>query len=152
MNMTKGRREGFPLRPSSRGLSMDAISRRAWLHCAARVGGVTAATALVLFHSTVWAHAFVSRSEPRNGATLGEPPARISIWFDGPIESLFAMIRVENDDKRRVDKGDGRVHPGDHKLLEIGLPPLPPGRYRVFWSVIARDGHQREGNFSFLVK
>ena len=131
---------------------MDVISRRAWLHCAARASGLLVATALVLCHRTAWAHAFVSRSEPRGGATLGEPPAQIRIWFDGPIESLFAMIRVENSDKRRVDKSDGRVHPSDNTFLEVGLPPLPPGRYRVFWSVIARDGHQREGDFSFLIK
>ena len=131
---------------------MDIIARKAWLRCVARASGLLVVTVLVVFHSTSWAHAFVSRSEPRGGATLGEPPAQIRIWFDGPIESLFAMIRVENGDKRRVDKGDGRVHPGDNRLLQVGLPPLPPGRYRVFWSVIARDGHQREGDFSFLIK
>jgi methionine-rich copper-binding protein CopC len=106
---------------------MDAISQKAWPRGAARVGGLLAAIALVLFHSTTWAHAFVSRSEPRGGTTLGEPPAQISIWFDGPIESLFAMIRVENGDKRRVDKGDGRVHPGDNRLLEVGSRPTVPG-------------------------
>ena len=131
---------------------MDAILRRTWLRYAARGSGGLAATALVLCHTTAWAHAFVSRCEPRSGATLGEPPAQIRIWFDGLIESLFALIRVENGDKQRVDKGDGRVHSSDNTLLEVGLPPLPPGRYRVFWSVIARDGHQREGDFSFLVK
>jgi methionine-rich copper-binding protein CopC len=131
---------------------MNTLARKAWLRSAARVCSVLAATALVLYYSTAWAHAFVSRSEPRGGATLGEPPTQIRIWFDGPIESLFAMIRVENGDKRRVDKGDGRVHADDNRLLEVGLPPLPPGRYRVFWSVIARDGHQREGDFSFLIK
>ena len=131
---------------------MDAVLRKASVCCAARASGLLAVTALVLFPGTVWPHAFVSHSEPRGGATLGEPPAQISIWFDGPIESLFATIRVENGDKQRVDKGDGRVNPSDNRLLEVGLPPLPPERYRVFWSVIARDGHRREGNFSFLIK
>ena len=106
---------------------MNTIARKAWLRRAASIYGLLVATALVLCHSTAWAHAFVSRSEPRGGATLGESPAQIRIWFDGPIESLFAMIRVENDDKRRVDKGDGRVHSGDNRLLEVTLPPLPPG-------------------------
>jgi methionine-rich copper-binding protein CopC len=44
------------------------------------------------------------------------------------------------------------LNPNDNTLVEVGLPRLPPGRYRVFWSVIARDGHRREGSFSFLVK
>jgi methionine-rich copper-binding protein CopC len=102
--------------------------------------------------SSVWAHAFVSRSEPRTGATIAESPAQVRIWFDGPIEPMFATIAVEDRDKRRVDKGDARVNPSDNRLLEASLPPLRPGRYRVSWSVIARDGHTREGEFSFLLK
>ena len=74
------------------------------------------------------------------------------IWFDGPVETMFLEIRVETEDKRRVDKNDARRSPDDATLVEVGLPRLPAGRYRVFWSVIARDGHRREGSFSFLVK
>jgi methionine-rich copper-binding protein CopC len=107
---------------------------------------------LLLLANGVWAHAFVSRSDPRAGASLDEPPPRIRIWFDGPVEPMFLEIRVESSDKRRVDRRDGRVSSTDNTLVEVGLPPLAPGRYRVFWSVIARDGHRREGNFSFLIK
>ena len=131
-----------------------ALSCRIWSYSAMRVCGlaVIVATALPPLQGRAWAHAFVSRSEPRSGATLGEPPAAIRIWFDGPIEPLFASIHVENSEKRQVDKGDGRVRPDNNRLLEVELPLLPPGRYRVFWSVIARDGHRREGDFSFLIK
>jgi methionine-rich copper-binding protein CopC len=48
--------------------------------------------------------------------------------------------------------GDGRVDPKDPTLLEVSVPPLPPGRYHVFWSVIARDGHRTEGDFPFRIK
>ena len=116
------------------------------------VGGLVVASLVLAFPGQGWTHAFVGRSEPRAGATLGESPPQIRIWFDSPIEPLFATIRVESGDKRRVDNGDGRASTGDNRLLEVGLPPLPPGRYRVFWSVIARDGHRREGAFSFLLK
>jgi copper resistance protein C len=108
--------------------------------------------ALISWQAAAWPHAFVSRSEPRDGATLGEPPSQVRILFDSPIESLFASIRVENEEKRRVDKGDGHVTQGANGLLEVGLPLLPRGRYRVFWSVISRDAHRREGSFSFLIK
>ena len=131
---------------------MDARSRSRWLSAVMLVGGLAVTSAALAFPSRAGAHAFVGRSEPRAGATLGESPAQIRIWFDGPIERLFATIRVESGAKRRVDKGDGRVSIGDNRLLEVGLPPLPPGRYRVYWSVIARDGHRREGGFSFLLK
>jgi len=109
-------------------------------------------TVLGLLPSAACAHAFVSRSEPRAGATLGESPAQIRIWFDGPVEPVSIDIRVESANKRRVGTNDGRLSPADNTLVEVGLPPLSPGRYRVFWSVVARDGHRREGTFSFLVK
>lgn len=114
--------------------------------------GLAMAGVVMASASGVRAHAFVSRSEPRPGATIAEAPPRVRIWFDGPIEPMFATIYVETRDKRRVDKGDGRVGRSDDRLLEVGLPPLSPGRYRVVWSVIARDGHPKEGSFSFLLK
>lgn len=109
-------------------------------------------TALLLIPAGVSSHAFVIRSEPRAGATLAEPPSQIRIWFDGPVEPLFIDLRVENEGKQRTDMGGGRLSPRNNTLIEVGLRPLVPGRYRVFWSVIARDGHRREGDFSFLLK
>ena len=99
-----------------------------------------------------WAHVFPDRSEPRVGSALDAAPGGVRIWFDGAIEPVFSRIRVENAEKRRVDKGDGRVNPGDASLLEVSLPPLPTGTYRVFWSVVARDGHRTEGDFPFRIK
>ena len=79
-------------------------------------------------------------------------PRAVHIWFDGEIEPVFSTIRVEDTDRHRVDGGDGRVNPKDNTLLEVSLPALPPGRYLVFWSVVARDGHRTEGRFPFEVK
>jgi copper resistance protein C len=98
-----------------------------------------------------WAHAFPDHSEPRVGHAVSAPPA-VHIWFDGEIEPVFSTIRVEDADRRRVDRGDGRVDPKDNTVLEVSLPPLAPGRYLVFWSVVARDGHRTEGRFPFEVK
>lgn len=98
------------------------------------------------------AHAFPDHSEPRVGHTLDASPPAVRIWFDGAIEPVFSQIRVEDAEHRRVDKGDGRVSPGDPTLLEVAVPPLPSGRYTVFWSVVARDGHRTEGRFPFGVK
>jgi methionine-rich copper-binding protein CopC len=98
------------------------------------------------------AHAFPDHSDPRVGHTLDASPPAVRIWFDGAIEPLFSQIRVEDTSQRRVDKGDARVDPSDPTLLEVGLPPLTPGRYVVIWSVVARDGHRTGGRFSFRVK
>ena len=110
------------------------------------------AAALLVAPSSGWAHAFPDHSDPRVGHTLDASPPTVRIWFDGAIEPVFSTIRVESADQQRVDKGDGRVDPTDPTLLRISLPPLPSGRYRVFWSVIARDGHRTEGDFPFRIK
>ena len=120
--------------------------------CAALMRGLVIALSLAMFSTGAGARTFISRTEPRSGATVTEPPTQIRIWFDGPVEPVFIDIRVEDNARRRVDMGGGRLSRTENTLVEVGLTPLGPGRYRVFWSVIARDGHRREGNFSFLLK
>ena len=110
-----------------------------------------AALTLLLVAAPAWGHAFPDHSEPRVGWTVNTPPSRVRIWFDGAIEPIFSTITVMNAEKQRVDKGDGRVNPSDNTILEVNLPPLPPGKYRVFWSVVARDGHRTEGDFPFAI-
>ena len=110
------------------------------------------AAALVAAASAAWGHAFPDHAEPRVGATLEGPPGEVRVWFDGEIEPVFSTIRVENGDKQRVDRGDARVSPRDGRLLQVSVPPLPSGKYRVFWSVIARDGHRTEGDFPFRIR
>jgi copper resistance protein C len=109
------------------------------------------AVALALTPAATSAHAFPDHSEPRVGHAV-EAPRSVRIWFDGAIEPVFSTIRVEDRDKRRVDGGDPRVDAKDTTLLEVSLPALPPGGYKVFWSVVARDGHRTEGSFPFQVK
>ncbi|HEX7784943.1 MAG TPA: copper resistance CopC family protein [Methylomirabilota bacterium] len=111
-----------------------------------------AAAALLVTATAAWGHAFPDHSEPRVGHTVEASPPAIRIWFDGAIEPVFSTLRVEDADRRRVDGNDARVAPDDTTLLEVSVPPLGPGRYRVYWSVISRDGHRTEGSFPFRVK
>jgi len=109
--------------------------------------------ALLLAPVPAWAHTFPDHSDPRVGQTVDAAPTQVRIWFDGEIEPVFSTMRVESSDKQRVDKGDGRVDAQDNRLLVVTTrPALPPGQYRVFWSVVARDGHRTEGDFPFRVK
>src|SRR5215470_774583 len=99
--------------------------------------GLVVAIVLALVPGAVWAHAFVKRSLPRSNTTISEPPEKVQIWFDGPVEPVFITVRVENSQKQRVDKGDARLSSTDNTLVEVGLPLLSPGRYRVLWNVVA---------------
>ena len=108
--------------------------------------------ALLVVAAPAWAHVFPDHSEPRVGHILDAPPPAVRIWFDGAVEPVFSALRVEDADRRRVDRNDAHVDPTDPTLLEVSLPPLPSGRYQVIWSVVARDGHRTEGSFPFRVK
>lgn len=131
---------------------MDAVPRRARADPApVAVRALWAVAALLVTAAPAWGHAFPDHSEPRVGHTVAAAPV-VRIWFDGAIEPVFSTLRVEDADKRRVDRNDARVSAGDGSLLEVSLPPLAPGRYQVFGSVVARDGHRTEGSFAFRIK
>jgi methionine-rich copper-binding protein CopC len=86
------------------------------------------------------------------GATVPASPPAVRIRFDGALEPVFSKLSVQDGRGRKVDKGDGRVDAADAMLLEVTLPPLPPGTYHVYWSAFARDGHRTEGDYTFTVK
>jgi methionine-rich copper-binding protein CopC len=98
------------------------------------------------------AHVFPDHSDPKVGATVQDSPSNVRIWFDGALEPAFSTIVVRDEKGKQVDKGNAQVDPGDATLLQVGLPPLPAGVYRVIWNVVARDGHRTEGDYTFVVK
>ena len=117
-----------------------------------RACALTLVAALLLAPPPARAHAFPDHAEPRVGASVSPSPPEVRIWFDGEIEPVFSTIRVEDENKRRIDRGDGGVSPQDNRLLAVRIPPLAPGKYRVYWSVVARDGHRTEGDYRFRVR
>ncbi len=97
-------------------------------------------------------HAFPDHSDPKVGSTVSGSPSQVRIWFDGDLEPAFSTLMVHNADGKMIDKRDSRVGPADPKLLQVSVPPLPPGTYLVIWNVVARDGHRTNGQFTFTVK
>ena len=107
---------------------------------------------IAILPDPVWAHAYPDHADPKVGSTVSAAPAKVRIWFDSELEPAFSTIMVHSANNEMVDKGDGRVDPNDPTLLEVSLLPLPPGVYRVFWNVVARDTHRTMGNFTFTIK
>lgn len=112
--------------------------------CAIIVFGINPSPAL--------SHAMFNRSEPRVGATISTCPKQVRIWFDSALEPSSSTIMVENQDGKRVDNLDGHVDPSDSTILEVNLPCLSPGTYRVLWSVVSLDGHATNGSFVFTLE
>jgi hypothetical protein len=97
-------------------------------------------------------HVFPEHAEPEVGATVTVAPTRVSIRFNCALEPTFSTIRVQDSSGKQVDRRDIHIDPSDPTLLEVSLPPLPPGTYRVTWSAVAKDGHRTEGDYTFTIK
>ena len=101
--------------------------------------------------SPLHAHAFLDHAAPAVGSTVRAPPAQVRLWFTQRLEPAFSTVRVIDQSGKRVDRGDAGVDPRDTAILQVSLPALAPGRYRVIWRVLSVDTHVTEGDFSFDV-
>ena len=99
-----------------------------------------------------WAHAVPERAEPAAGAELPVSPLRVRVWFDAALEPNSSTMRVLNDRGRQVNMESSQLDPVNPQLLEVHIPPLRPGVYRVYWSVVTSDGHLTHGDYVFTVK
>jgi methionine-rich copper-binding protein CopC len=113
------------------------------------LGGLTL---LFIGVDLVWGHAFPDHSEPKVGTTVTTSPPVVRIWFDSALEPMFSTLSVQDSGGKHVDKRDARVDSSDATLLEVSLPPLPSGTYRVIWKAVARDGHRTGGDYTFTIK
>ena len=98
------------------------------------------------------AHAFLDHAEPKVGSTVNVSPQKIKLWFTKPLEAAFSTARVENAQGKQVDKKDVHLDTRNRSLLEVSVPPLSPGKYRVTWRVVSTDTHKTEGHFEFTVR
>jgi methionine-rich copper-binding protein CopC len=101
---------------------------------------------------TAWSHAFPDHESPGAGAQLTTAPTSVRIWFNGDLEPVFSTLRVTDEHGRQIAKAAAAKNRTDPKLLEVKLAKLAPGSYHVWWSVIARDGHHTEGDYTFTVQ
>ena len=101
--------------------------------------------------STARAHAFLDHAAPAVGSTVRAPPAQVRLWFTQQLEPAFSTVRVLDRSDKRVDRGDASVDALDATILQVSLPALAPGHYRVVWRVLSVDTHVTEGDFTFDV-
>lgn len=98
------------------------------------------------------AHAVPTQTIPAANAALRSAPDQVSIYFDAELEPLFCKLVVKNDHGQKISRGDGTVDARNHKLLTARLNTPGRGAYRVFWSVVSRDGHRAAGDYTFDVR
>jgi methionine-rich copper-binding protein CopC len=115
------------------------------------IGAVLLAAAL-LVPSAASAHASLVKSVPGRRAVLAAAPARVHLWFNARLEPAFSRLSVWDAAGKQVDARDVQVDGQDPKLLTVGIPTLPPGRYTVRFRVLSVDGHVVESEFPFTLR
>lgn len=96
-------------------------------------------------------HAFLERAEPAVGSTMQPSPREVRIRFSENIEPAVSSIQVFDASGKQVDKKDVHLDRSDHALLDVSLPELGEGVYKVVWRVVSVDTHVTNGNFTFRV-
>ena len=97
------------------------------------------------------AHAFLDHATPAVGSVIQGSPAQVRLWFTQELEPAFSTVQVQDRDGRRVDKQDNNVDRANPMLMQVTLPQIAPGRYRVVWRALSVDTHVTEGDFTFDV-
>jgi len=106
---------------------------------------------LVLPSARVSAHAFLEHSAPPVGGKVHSAPAAVRIWFTEAIEPAFSSVQVFDATGKQVDKKDTHLDRSNRSLLQVSLPRLGPGTYKVVWRVVSVDTHRTNGDFTFQI-
>ena len=101
--------------------------------------------------SPVGAHSRLERAVPAAGSAVRASPPQLKLWFTERLEPAFSKVQVFDRNGKQVDMGDPEVDRADTKLLQVSLPTLAPGTYRVKWRVLSVDTHVSKGDFTFNV-
>jgi methionine-rich copper-binding protein CopC len=115
------------------------------------VSRVFALLLMMVAISEVGAHAFLDHAAPAVGSVIHGSPAQVRLWFTQELEPAFSTVKVLDRNGTQVDKQDKQVDRANPALLQVSLPELAPGKYRVVWRALSVDTHVTEGDFTFDV-
>ncbi|MEJ2857464.1 MULTISPECIES: copper resistance CopC family protein [unclassified Saccharothrix] len=95
-----------------------------------------------------WAHTELIGSDPADGATLPQPPTRLTLTFSQPVPAESAIVTVTAPDGTAWTVGEVSA---SGSTLAVPLTPgaSPAGQYVVSWQVESLDGDFVSGKTSF---
>ncbi len=106
-----------------------------------------AASLVLAVAEPVGAHSLLLESAPAAGATVTIPLPELMLRFNNRIEKSLSRIRLLDDAgaaRQLVVAAEGAAD-----RLTATVPALAPGRWRVEWQVLSKDGHVVSGRFEF---
>jgi copper transport protein len=116
-----------------------------------RLAALLAALAALVAVPTATAHSVLIATVPERDAVVEEPPSRVLIRFNEPVDaSLGAALQVFDGSGSQVDAGSVLRPAAAEVAVEIE-DDLAEGTYTVAWRVISADSDPIRGAFVFHV-
>jgi methionine-rich copper-binding protein CopC len=94
------------------------------------------------------AHAKLTSSTPKNGATVATGLAEIELDFSAPLR--VTALHVRDAGKHDVAL-KGELPKSFTLVVKLGVAALAPGAYQVSWTAVSEDGHVAKGEIAFTV-
>ncbi len=98
------------------------------------------------------AHARLLESQPADGSVLTQPPPQCRLVFNSLVEQRFGRFTLTLPHGKTLSLKAAPRKARENRAITVPLPPLSAGRYRLHWSVVARDSHRVEGELDFTVR
>jgi methionine-rich copper-binding protein CopC len=95
-------------------------------------------------------HAEFVSSDPADGEVVEKPPIEVVVTFEGELQPDGSEFRVAGTGGE-VGIGAVDLDVADRNVLRGPVSITVPGIYTVNWTVIAEDGDEQIGDFSFTV-
>ncbi len=112
---------------------------------------VVAAALLAVAAGTAFAHTKVKSTSPAKGKTAKTSIDRVTVTFTGPLRR--GTLRVVGPGSKVVSVGRGGRDPRNINRLLVPLKgSLKAGAYKASWTILAADGHDQKGSFTFRLK
>lgn len=97
-----------------------------------------------------WAHTELIGSDPANGATLPQPPTRLTLTFSEPVPAESATVTVTAPDGTGWTVGEVSAS-GATLAVPVTPGASPAGQYVVSWQVESLDGDFVSGRTTFTL-
>lgn len=96
--------------------------------------------------SPAWAHAKLTSSDPKAGASV-KSPSLIRLVFSESLEPAFSGASLSDSTGKAIPVS-AAVGSTTITLMPLGLKP---GTYKVTWRGVGHDTHRITGSFRFIV-
>jgi len=108
------------------------------------------AAVVLIFVGVAWAHAILVASNPEANSIVNGPKIDVVLKFNVRIDATRSVLRLVGDD------GDGRslsLQAGQaSNEIQASAGDVRPGKYKLFWQVLASDGHITRGEVPFSAR